>query len=113
MYEINSISVLIIKEIMKNKSILKKYIQQTVKGKKYLIKNLNKLGFSYHNSYTNFLLVDCKTKNLKMKIWNYLKNKNILTTGESNIPGCTNFLRFTLGPVKYMKLITNTLNKFN
>ena len=113
MYEINSISVLIIKEIMKNESILKKYIQETIKGKKYLIKNLNKFGFSYYNSYANFLLVDFKTKNLKKKVWNYFKNKNILTAGEPNISGCKNFLRFTLGPVKYMKLITNTLNKFS
>ena len=113
MYEINSISVLIIKEIMKNKNILKRYIQETKKGKKFLIKNLNKFGFSYYNSYANFLLVDFRTKNLKTKVSNYLKNKNILLAGEPDIPGCKNFLRFTLGPVKYMKLITNTLNKFN
>ena len=112
MYEINSLAVLVIKEIMKNKNILKKYIQETIKGKKYLIENLNRLGFSYHNTYTNFLLVDLKTKNLKKKVWNYLKNKNILVTGEPNIPGCKNFLRFTLGPIKYMKLVINTLNKF-
>ena len=78
-----------------------------------IFKNLNKFGFSYYNSYANFLLVDFRTKNLKTKISNYLKNKNILIAGETNIPGCKNFLRFTLGPVKYMKLITNTLNKFN
>ena len=74
---------------------------------------MNKAGLSYYNSYANFLLVDFKTKNLKIKVWNYLKNKNILITGEPNIPGCKNFLRFTLGPVKYMKLIINTLNKFS
>jgi len=113
MYEINSISVLIVKEIMKNKSVLKKYIKETIEGKKYLIKNLDKLGFPYYNSYTNFLLVDFRTKNFKNKVWNYFKNKNILITGEPNIPGCKNFLRFTLGPIKYMKLITNALGKFN
>ena len=113
MYEINSISVLIVKEIMKNKSVLKKYIKETIEGKKYLIKNLDKLGFPYYNSYTNFLLVDFRTKNFKNKVWNYFKNKNILITGEPNIPGCKNFLRFTLGPVKYMKLIINTLNKLS
>ena len=113
MYEINSISVLIVKEIMKNKSVLKKYIKETIEGKKYLIKNLDKLGFPYYNSYTNFLLVDFRTKNFKNKVWNYFKNKNILITGEPNIPGCKNFLRFTLGPIKYMKLITNALDKFN
>jgi len=113
MYEISSFSVLIAKEIMKNTSILKKYIKETKKGKKYLIKSLNKLGFSYHNSYANFLLVDLKTQNLKMKVWHYLKNKNILITDEPRIPGCKNFLRFSLGPIKYMKLITNALGKFN
>ena len=111
MYEINSISVLIIKEIIKNKSILKKHIQETIKGKKYLVKNFNKVGLSYYNSYTNFLLVDFETRNLKMKVWNYLIKRNILAAGASSIPGCKNFLRFTLGPVKYMKLITNALNK--
>jgi len=42
---------------------------------------------------------------------NYLIKRNILTAGESSISGCKNFLRFTLGPVKYIKLITNALNK--
>ena len=113
MYEINSISVLAIKEILMNKNILKNYIQATKKGKKYLIKNLNKLGFYYHNSHANFLLVDLKTKKLKMKVWNYLKRKNILVTGEPKIPGCKNFLRFSLGPIKYMKPIISAFGKFN
>jgi len=112
MYEINSFSVLAIKEILKNKNILKKYIQETKKGKKYLVKNLNKLRFSYHNSYTNFLLVDFKTQRLKTEVWDSLKRKNILIIGKPNVPGCKNFLGFTLGPVKYMKLIINTLKKF-
>ena len=35
MYEISSISVLIIKEILKNDGIIKKYIQETNKGRKF------------------------------------------------------------------------------
>ena len=113
MYEINSISVLVVKEMLENETILKKYIKETNLGKKYLIAVLDKLGFSYFDSYTNFLLVDFKTNKLKNKIWSYLKSKKILITGEPNIPGCENFLRFTLGPLKYMKLITKSLNKFS
>ena len=45
-----------------------------------------------------------------MKVWDSLK-KNILVTEEPNIPGCKNFLRICLGPVKYMKLVINSLNK--
>jgi len=113
MYEINSIAVLFVKEMVKNESIFKKYIQETKKGKKYLIKTLDKFGLFYYNSYTNFLLVDFKNNKLKKKIWADLKKKNILVKGEPYIPSCKNFLKFTLGPVKYMKLITNTINKFN
>ena len=113
MYEINSIAVLVIKEILMNKNILKNYIRETKKGKKYLIKNLNELGYYYHNSYANFLLIDLKTKKLKIKVWNYLKRKNILFTGEPSIPGCKNFLRFSLGPIKYMKPIVSALGKFS
>jgi len=54
MYEINSISVLIVKEMIKNESILKKYIQETNKGKKYLTKVLDRLGFFYFDSHANF-----------------------------------------------------------
>ena len=112
MYEINFISVLIVKEILKNKTILKKNIKETKKGKEYLVKNLNRLGFNYHNSFANLLLIDFKTRSLKMKVWDSLKKKNILITEEPTIPGCKNFLRFCLGPVKYMRLIIKTLEKF-
>jgi len=62
---------------------------------------------------SNFLLIDLKTKKLKIKVWNYLKRKNILFTGEPSIPGCKNFLRFSLGPIKYMKPIVSALGKFS
>jgi len=112
MYEINSISVLILKEILRNNTILKKYIQETKKGKEYLIKNLNRLGFNHHKSYANLLLVNFKNQNLKTKVWNFLKQKNILVTEEPSIPGGKSFLRFGLGPVKYMKLVVKIIKKF-
>jgi len=111
MYEINSISALITKEILKNETIPKKYIKETNKGKKYLVKNLDRLGFAYHNSHANLLLVNFKKRGLKMKIWNSLKKKNILVTEQLDIPGCKNFLRICLGPVSYMKLIIDTLEE--
>jgi len=113
MYEINSFAVLVIKEILNDKIIFKKYLQETSKGKKYLIKNLNKLGFSYRNTHTNLLLVDFKTQKSKMEIWNSFKRKNILVMLRPYAPGCENYLGFTLGPVKYMKLVINNLIKFS
>ena len=71
MYEINSISVLILKEILINNTILKKYIQETKKGKEYLIKNLNRLGFNHHKSYANLLLVNFKNQNFSPLVMRY------------------------------------------
>jgi len=113
MYEINSISVLIIKEIMKNENILKKYIKETNEGKKYLTKKMQKLGFFYYNSYANFLLVDVKKEYFKRKVFNYLKKKKILIANETRIPGRKTILRFTLGPTKYMKQIVGAFNKIH
>ena len=112
MYEISSISVLIIKEILKNDRIIKKYIQETNKGRKFLEKNLTKLGFSYYKTYSNFLLVNFNKEKLKQKIFNYLQKKNILVREAPNIAACKNHLRFTLGPVKHMKILVNNLKKF-
>ena len=42
MYEINSLAVLIIKEILRNKNEYNKYIKETNNGKNYLIQELKK-----------------------------------------------------------------------
>ena len=112
MYEINSIAVMILKEMLKNKKIFENYIADTAKGKIYLIKALKKLGLLFYNSYANFILVDFKNEKLKNMIWSFYLNKKFLITGEPKIPGCKNVLRFTLGPEKYMKLVVNGLEKF-
>ena len=64
MYEISSISCLAIKEVLKNYKIINKYISQTNQGKKYLIKELNKLKLKNFKTYSNFILVDFENKDL-------------------------------------------------
>ena len=111
MYEISSISCLAIKEVLKNYKIVNKYISQTNQGKKYLIKELNKLKLKNFKTYSNFILVDFENKDLSTQVFNQLKNKGILARRAPNIKACKNSLRFTLGPTKFMKILVREIKK--
>lgn len=111
MYEISAITLLIVNEILKSDKIVKKYIRETNLGKKYLMREITKLKLSFYKTYSNFILINFKTlKNQKLVI-NYLKNKNILSRQPPNIKACKNYVRFTIGPVKYMKSLVKMLKK--
>ena len=111
MYEISSISCLAIKEVIKNYRTVNKYINQTNLGKKYLVNELNKLNLKNFETFSNFILVDFKNKDLSFKVFNQLKNKGILVRKAPNINACKNSLRFTLGPTKFMKMLIKEIKK--
>ena len=93
--------------------IFNNYVKETTKGKKFLIRNLSKLGFKYFNSYSNFIVINLKSKILKEKIFKSLSSKEILCKNAPNMLAFKNCIRFTLGPIKYMRLIVNILEKFS
>lgn len=111
MYEINSLAVLIIKEILRNKNEYNKYIKETNNGKNYLIQELKKINLNFYATYANFILVEFKDKYTQEKIYNNLFKKKILTRYPPNIPACRNYLRFTLGPKKYMRILIAEIKK--
>ena len=111
MYEISSISCLAIKEILKNYEIVNKYILETNKGKEFLIDKLQKLKLKSFKTYSNFILVDFKSRNLSLKIFNNLIKKGILTRKAPSIEACKNSLRFTLGPKKLMEILIKEIKK--
>tara|TARA_B100000029_G_C17607264_1_gene967857 strand:- start:8017 stop:9102 length:1086 start_codon:yes stop_codon:yes gene_type:complete len=111
MYEINALAVLIIKEVLKNKNEVKKYIRETSIGKKYLIKELKKLKLNFYKTYSNFILVNFLSSSKQKKIYKNLLKNNILVRYPPNIDACQNYLRFTLGPKKYMQILVKNLAK--
>ncbi len=111
MYEISSISCLAIKEILRNYEVVKKYINETNKGKEFLIEELKKMKLKNFKTYSNFILVNLKNKRLCLKIYNRLNKKGILTRKAPNIEACKNSLRFTLGPKKFMQILTKEIKK--
>lgn len=111
MYEINSLAVLIIKEILQNKNEYNKYLKETKDGKNFLIKELKKINLLFYKTYANFILVNFKDRYTQEKIYNYLFKKKILTRYPPSIVACKNYLRFTLGPKKYMKILVAHIRK--
>ncbi len=112
MYEISSLSCLIIEEILKRQNLVNRYISSTTKGKEYLIAKLNKMRFGYFTTYSNFILIDFYKKTLVEKIYRNLSKKGILVRRAPNIEATQTCLRFTLGPTKYMKKLAENLKKY-
>ena len=107
MYEVNSLGVMVVNEILKNNSLVTTNLKNHINGKKYLFKELDKLKLQYLDGYANFVHINLgNKKNIAEKI--FLKN-NILIRGGLNVPGYENFLRVSLGPKNMMKSVVKIL----
>ena len=111
MYEINSISCLAIKFILKNLKIIKNHIKNIEDGKKYLIKELSLLQKDYIACETNFFHINLGKKRKVFE--NILRKNRILTRKGPGVKGFENYLRVTLGSKLQMKKIINLLKKIN
>ena len=109
MYEINSIAVLIVTELLKNEKLVKKYLKETNEGKKYLISKLKNFNFNTLKTYANFLHINFKSKK-KLAERLFIK-ENVLVKGGPGVKGFGNYLRVTLGPKKQMKPVVSVIKK--
>ncbi len=110
MYEINSIGCLIIELILKNKKIFNDHIKQISLGKKYFIKELDKLNINHLKTHGNFIHI-----NLDKRINNFeknLKKKGILVRKGPGVKGYEKFQRITLGSKEQMKKVVVILKKY-
>ncbi len=109
MYEINSLGVMIVNEILKKNIFISKNLNEQMIGKRYLIEEIKKLKLRYLDGHANFIHIDLKNKkSLAEKI--FFKH-NILIKGGLNISGYKNFLRVSLGPKKMMKKVIKILKQ--
>jgi histidinol-phosphate aminotransferase len=106
LYEVNSIALLSAEFILDNWREVESYIEETKKGKAYFITQLERLGFSYADTRTNFLHIDFKKKKKRAK---ELFERNNIKVREGHMPGFENFLRVTLAPEPVMKKLIKVL----
>ncbi len=109
MYEINSIGVLACLQILKNSFIRNKYISDTNKGLKLIIKYFNENNIPFIKTNANFIYMHSGKKT--NKIFSILKRQGILTKKGMSVKGFKNYLRITLAPPKQIKLIISKLKK--
>jgi histidinol-phosphate aminotransferase len=89
----------------------KKVLRSNQEGKKYLYKELKKLGLLYLPTETNFIFIDLK-EDSEIVFEKLLKKGVIVRPG--NIYGCPNFVRVTIGTLyenqKFIKSLIEVLN---
>lgn len=89
----------------------KKVLKSNQEGKKYLYKELKKLGLFYLPTEANFIFVDLK-ENAKVIFEKLLRKGIIIRPGETW--GCPNFIRVTIGTAyenkRFIQVLKEGLN---
>ncbi len=96
MYEVNSIAVLFASEILDNWQVVEEYIDNTEKGKRWFLQELENVSFKTIDTKANFIHVDFGKH--KDNILRLFEEKNILIRGFLNVKGYENYTRITIGP---------------
>ncbi len=110
-YEISSFSVKVLELFLKY-DLNVMYRKELEKGRKILEGYFIKKGICYFNSTTNFILIKLESTKIINALSKYLLKKKVLCTVEKNIPHHKQIIRFSLGPVKEMKILTKKIESF-
>ena len=89
----------------------RKVLKTNQKGKRYLYRELKKLGFFYVSTETNFIFLDLK-EDSEIVFEKLLKKGVIVRPGKTW--GCPNFIRVTVGTLnenrKFIQALKEILN---
>lgn len=103
LYETNAYAAELAKLAVENYDIIKSNVQKTQTGKKYLERELKKMGLKFRKSYANFVLIDVGSPEKSKEIVAFMKTKKILIGGNFNYPGMQTCIRVTVGSKKQME----------
>ncbi|MDI6728712.1 MAG: aminotransferase class I/II-fold pyridoxal phosphate-dependent enzyme [Thermodesulfovibrionales bacterium] len=109
MYEVNSLAVLFVTELLNRWEIVDEYIKATLKGKKYLISELNKLSFKTIDTFANFIHADFKAH--KSKILECFLRDKILVRGSLSVKGFQSYTRISVGNEEEMQKAVESIRK--
>ena len=112
MYELNSLSLIAIRILLKKK-YKENYIKKTNLGKKILINFLKRNEIPYRDTFANFILIDFK--NFSKNIIQLSKKKKIIITGGFKSSIMRKYTRVTTAPPneikKFITVIKNVIQK--
>ena len=102
-YETNAFAIRFAELILDSPDLIEKIVQETMRGKKYLEDELDKLGIPYFKSYTNFILIDVGSLERSIQLGSALYQKKILIKSGFKDDVLKNCIRVTIGSVKQME----------
>jgi len=109
-YESNFLSDAVVIYFLKRKYLVNKYINQVIRGRNYLSKKINQLGFKVIGKESNFLLIDLKDKKICEKVYKGFLKDFIYVKGNYKYP-LDKCLLLTCGPIKVMKKVFLSFKK--
>lgn len=107
-FNVNSLAQVAAEAALKDRRFVRKSLNLVINGKKYLYRNLERLGYRYIPSATNFVLVNIG-KNAK-GVYNKLLRKGIIVR-EMSAWGLDGFLRVNIGTMKENRRFIEALKK--
>ena len=107
-FNVNSIAQNVGALILKEKKFLVKSISHNKKWQKKLPLLINSLGLKAYETFANFILVEVKGQNQKVKIISQLLKKKIIIRDLNNY-GLKNFFRVSIGTDSEMNIFIKTL----
>ena len=101
-YESNFLSDTVAIYFLKNKRLVKNYINKVIAGRELVKKTLKKFGLEVYGKSSNCLLIRFNNQRQYLKITKALKNKKIYVKGNYSgiLKDC---ILITCGPIDYMK----------
>lgn len=99
----NSLALSFAEFLLDHREVVEAKIKDYVAGREYLYKVFGDAGLETYESYTNFLLIRCPSRELGQKILEETKEKGYLLKGVFTFFPLENCIRVTIGPQELMK----------
>lgn len=94
---------------------MRSYVQEVIKARTFFIESINTRcyeKFKAYESHANFVMIECRNKQIKEKISNYLEDNNIFIRAISQSESVRNCIRITIGTIAQMKRVIKVFESF-
>lgn len=90
------------------------YVEEVHKGMDYFLDKMSVFSnrFKVHESHGNFMLVEFKTYEEKIKLIEYLTDHNIFVRDTTQAPSVRNSFRITIGTIEQMKVVIKAIEQY-
>jgi histidinol-phosphate aminotransferase len=111
MYEVNSFAVMFGCELLDRMDIVEKSVHKSLDGKKYLLNEMDILGYYVHPTYANFVLINVGEEHAE-SISKYMFENGIIIKGGFSHSSLKQYIRISLGDVSQMEQVVECLKSY-